>query len=329
MTRLNLLLAFLILLTASCKSAGVKETAENVKNFNNPVEFNSDSAYSYVAKQVSFGPRVPGAPAHSACADYIVSKLNGADSIIIQKCSAKNFKGETLPLTNIMGRFNINAKRRVLLAAHWDTRPWADNDPDKTNHATPIDGANDGASGVGILLELARLFNEKAPAIGVDLLFLDGEDSGCSSSMIEDNDDTWCLGSQYWSANTPYADSPESRPAYGILLDMVGGRNAKFYREYASERYASDVNSKVWAVANASGYGNRFINSVRGAVNDDHLHLNNAGIPSIDIIECGNHETGSFPPSWHTLQDNMDNIDQATLKAVGQTVANTIYLEKN
>ena len=327
MTRFNFLLAFSLLLIASCKTAATKESAESEQKFNNPVEFNSDSAYSYIASQVAFGPRVPGSEAHSACADYIISRLSGADSIIVQKCSAKNFRGESLPLTNIMGRFNLGAPRRILLVAHWDTRPWADNDNDKNNHATPIDGANDGGSGVGVLLELARLFGEKMPAVGVDMLFVDGEDSGDSSNMIENNDDTWCLGTQYWVNHTPY--SPDNLPAYGILLDMVGGRNARFYREYASELNASAINSKVWAMANASGYGDRFINTVRGAVNDDHIHINKAGIPTIDIIECGNSSTGSFPPTWHTLQDNMDNIDAATLKAVGQTVANTIYLEKN
>lgn len=317
-----------MLLVASCKSASVKETvAESAPKFNNPVEFNSDSAYSHIAKQVAFGPRVPGTAPHAACADYIISQLDGADTILIQKCQAKNFKGENLALTNIMGRFNLQAQKRILLAAHWDTRPWADNDGDKSNHSTPIDGANDGGSGVGVLLELARLFSEKMPSVGVDLLFVDGEDSGDSSGLLENNDDTWCLGSQYWSNHTPY--SPDNRPAYGILLDMVGGRNAKFYREYTSELAASGINSKVWAIANASGYGDRFINTVRGAVNDDHIHLNKAGIPTIDIIECGNSSTGSFPPTWHTLQDNIDNIDRATLKAVGQTVANTIYLEKN
>lgn len=327
MTRLNLLLVLSLLLAASCKSASVKETAESAPKFSNPIEFNSDSAYNHIARQTGFGPRVPGTSAHNACADYIISQLNGADTIILQKCQAKNFRGETLPLTNIMGRFNLAAGKRILLAAHWDTRPWADNDGDKSKHSTPIDGANDGGSGVGVLLELARLFSEKTPDVGVDLLFVDGEDSGDSSGLLENNDDTWCLGSQYWSTHTPY--SPDTRPVYGILLDMVGGKNARFYREYTSELNASDVNSKVWAIANASGYGDRFINTVRGAVNDDHLHINKAGIPTIDIIECGNSATGSFPPTWHTLQDNIDNIDRSTLKAVGQTVANTIYLEKN
>lgn len=327
MTRLNILLALVALLFTSCKTASVKENAESGQKFQNPVVFNSDSAYNYVAGQVAFGPRVPGSEPHKKCAAYIVSKLQGADTIIIQNTVARNFRGESIPLTNIMGRFNISADKRILLVAHWDTRPWADNDDNEAYHTTPIDGANDGASGVGILLELARLFGEKRPEVGVDMLFVDGEDSGDSGSWSANNDDTWCLGSQYWINHTPY--SPDNLPAYGILLDMVGGRNANFYREYSSELNARDINSKVWAIANASGYGDRFINTVRGAVTDDHIYINQAGIPTIDIIECGNSETGSFPPTWHTLDDNMDNIDRSTLKAVGQTVANTIYLEKN
>lgn len=311
----------------ACSGKAVKETAvETPEKFTNPVEFNADSAYSYIERQTKFGPRVPGTPAHKACAEFLRRNLVGADTVITQNVTVKNFKGEPMPLSNIMGRYNMDATKRVLLVAHWDSRPWADNDPDKANHSTPIDGANDGASGVGVILELTRLFNQQPPAIGVDILFVDGEDAGTSDEFAVNSEDTWCLGTQHWVNNTPY--QPDRLPAYGILLDMVGGRDARFFREYSSELNARDINTKVWTVANVSGYGDRFINNVRGAVTDDHIYINRAGIPTIDIIECANPETGAFNSTWHTLDDNINNIDRSTLKAVGQTVANTIYLEK-
>lgn len=286
-------------------------------------EFNADSAYSYVKAQVDFGPRVPGSKAHSDCGRYIAGSLEsfGADTVIMHKATTVNSKGETIPVTNIMARYNIDEPHRVLLLAHWDSRPWADNDPDPANHNRPVPGANDGASGTGILLELARLFGNERPAAGVDLLFVDGEDSG-----TEAHNDSWCLGTQEWIKQMPYKVA--DRPVYGILLDMVGGRDARFTREYVSEQYARAVNDRVWAMANASGYGDIFVNRQAGGVIDDHMFINQAGIPCIDIIECANESTGSFPTAWHTVNDDMTYIDPATLKAVGQTVANVVYNEQ-
>ncbi|MCM1504227.1 MAG: M28 family peptidase [Muribaculum sp.] len=287
------------------------------------VDFNADSAYVFVKAQVDCGPRIPGSQGHSDCAEYIVGRLNAAnaDTVIEYRSTTSNFKGETMPINNIMARYNPDASRRVLLLAHWDTRPWADNDPDPANHTRPVPGANDGASGAGVLLELARLFGQKRPEIGVDLLFVDGEDSGAESQDL-----SWCLGTQQWINQMPYRAS--DRPVYAILLDMVGGRDARFTREYISDRYASAVNDRVWAMADVAGFGDRFINRQAGGVVDDHMFINRAGIPCIDIIECANESTGSFPPTWHTVNDNMDHIDPETLKAVGQTVANVIYNER-
>lgn len=289
--------------------------------------FNADSAYAFVGAQVAMGPRVPGTPAHIRCRDYIIDKMKsyGADTVILQSDHVVAFNGDRLPMHNILARFNTAAPRRILIAAHYDTRPWADSDASESNHSKPIDGANDGASGVGVALELARNLAITAPGIGVDFLLTDVEDYGTSDTSGNDEDSSWALGAQYFAANSPY--TPSDRPAYGILLDMVGGRDARFYREYFSERGARWVNSKVWQAANAEGI-TRFINDVRGAITDDHLFITQAGIPCIDIIECANPQTGAFPPTWHTLSDNMESIDAATLGDVGKTLMRVIYTEQ-
>ncbi len=319
----------LSLFTYSC-NAGSKEK----KNENDTIPtpslqkaiFNADSAYHYVKTQVDFGPRVPGTKGHDYCADYIVSELkrHNADSVIEQKTEVKAYNGDLLPINNIMGRYNLSAEKRILLVAHWDTRPWADNENQMENRELPVPGANDGASGVGVLLEVARQFNMKRPEIGVDILFTDAEDYG----RIEGwgvSEETWALGVQYWVKNMPYENG--KFPAYGILLDMVGGLDAKFHREYYSEQYASGIIDKVWSIATASGYGHIFINRPAGGIIDDHIFINRAGIPCIDIVECMNSETKSFPPTWHTLNDDMSSIDRNSLKAVGQTLLNTVYNE--
>ena len=319
-----LLIMSIIATACNAGSANVdNRTAQSVATTSYP-QFNADSAYNFVAAQVDFGPRVPGTSAHKNCAQWIVSQLKqfNADTIIEQQATLKAFNGDRLPIINIFAQYNPNATKRVLLLAHWDTRPWADAETDPAKHKMPIPGANDGGSGVGVLLEIARNLSLKAPAVGVDLLFTDAEDYGNTGG----DDNSWCLGTQYWVKNMPYDAS--NRPMYGILLDIVGGLDARFYREGFSDYLAPNIVNKVWATANAVGYGNIFVNTQRGAVTDDHFHINAAGIPCIDIIECANPATGSFPSTWHTLNDNMKSIDRNSLKAVGQTVINTIYNEK-
>lgn len=321
----------LCLLTLCACSGNAANTAGNTSSDNADTipTFNADSAYSFITRQVEFGPRVPGTEAHAKCAGYIASELkrHGADTIILQKATATAFDGTVLPITNIMGRFLPEAPRRILIAAHYDTRPWADNEADKEKRFTPIPGANDGGSGVGVILELARIIGLQNPAIGVDFLLVDAEDYGYSSDISDkeyaDSDQSWCLGTQYWVKHSPYTGT--DRPVYAVLLDMVGGTGAKFYREYTSDAYAHHIVDKVWATAAASPYADRFINSRGGALIDDHVFINQAGIPAIDIVEC--HESG-FPPTWHTHADNMDNIDRSTLKAVGQVMCEIIFNEK-
>lgn len=321
-------IAISMLMMASCLvacSSGNSKSTQDVTASTTiqKVPFCADSAYSYVERQVAFGPRVPASAAHKACGDWLRQELirHGADSVMEQTAAVNNPAGGTMPVRNIMGQFNRQAAKRILLLAHWDTRPWADNDPDASHHATPIDGANDGASGVGVLLEIARQLGQNAPTAGVDILFTDAEDSG-----THDNDASWALGTQYWSKNMPYGAT--DKPAYGILLDMVGGQNAMFHREYFSQRMAPSVLDRVWATAATLGYASRFSNEYGGGVNDDHIYVNMAGIPCIDIIECANPATGSFNPTWHTTSDNMNGIDRSTLESVGTTVAQVVYNEK-
>ncbi len=283
-------------------------------------EFCADSAFSNVQRQVAFGPRIGGSEAHELCAGWLASELkrHGADTVTLQQADLEGFG----PMTNIRATFNAAAPRRVLLLAHWDSRPMADEDPDPANHTTPIDGANDGASGVGVLLELARLMGEHKPEIGVDILFVDAEDAGTSG-----DDTSWARGAQYFADNLPYGVG-EPMPDFGILLDMVGGRDARFPRELFSEANARALNSRLWNLAKRIGLGNRFIDAHGGAVTDDHLPLLRAGIPTIDIIETNNPQTGSFNPTWHTLDDNIENIDAATLGDVGKLITTLIYSEK-
>lgn len=291
-----------------------------------PATFNRDSAYFFIRQQIAFGPRVSGTEGNRLCRDYIVSELkrHGAGNVSVQTGEVTAFTGEKLPIGNIMASYSPDKPDRILLLAHYDTRPWADSDMMEENRIKPVLGANDGASGVAVLLEIARQLNKCKPPVGVDLLFVDAEDYG-QASGFSTHDSTWCLGTQYWIENMPYA--PDSLPRYAILFDMVGGIDAKFHREYFSDEDASKLVDKVWAMAQNSGFGDRFINQKGGAVVDDHIFLNKAGIPTIDIIESKNASTGTFAPTWHTVNDNLGNIDPSSLHAVGQTVLNLLHNE--
>lgn len=294
-------------------SEAAASTAEPRSAIASPAVFNADSAYQFVSDQVAFGPRVPGTEAHRKCGDYIEAKLHGygaevtaVDTVFVAP------DGKSTPVRNIMGRFRPEAKKSVMLLAHYDTRPWADLDADPSNHSLPIDGANDGASGVAVMLEIARNISAIPSDLGLDLLFVDAEDAGSYSE-----DDTWCIGSQAWASQRNPADR---LPSFAILLDMVGGKDAVFHREYFSERYAKGINDRVWAAARALGHDDRFVDMVGGAINDDHLNIQSVGIPTIDIIESYNPVTEGFNPTWHTLDDNLSNIDPTTMAIVGRVV---------
>lgn len=326
-----LLLSFIAIFMAcnGSQKSGTKVTEQQQVAVNVPV-FNPDSAYIYIQEQVDFGPRVPNSEAHIACGEYLVNKLKeyGA-TVITQPMSLMAYNGTELKAMNIIGQYSPEKRKRVLLCAHWDSRPWADNDKDSKNYHTPIDGANDGASGVGVLLEVARQLQQQNTEIGIDLIFFDAEDYGVAS-FDENNhkEDSWCLGSQYWSRR-PHVSSYNAR--YGILLDMVGGKGATFYKEQFSQHYAKSIVTKVWNTAQRLGYGQFFpLADEGGYVTDDHYYINTiAKIPTLDIINCDvNNERSSFGDRWHTIDDTMEGIDKGTLKAVGQTVLEVIYNEK-
>lgn len=317
---LTILLTLFLLVSCGAKSA--KNTDELGKNDNTQVSeeinanmnFSADSAYAYLKHQVDFGPRVPNSEAHRKTADWLVSELtrHGA-TVKEQRADLKAFDGTILHARNIFGQFNPEVNNRILLLAHYDCRPWADEDPDPAKHSQPVDGANDGASGVAVLLETARQLGlANTTDKGIDILFVDAEDWG-----EEDNDESWAMGARYF-ANNPIVEG--YAPKGAILLDMVGGKDAIFPVEYYSQRYAPVLVSALWSIASEAGYGGMFPRSVGSGVTDDHVELIKIGIPAVDIIEY--HPEKGFNPHWHTSTDNLDNIDPKTLKAVGDVVMN-------
>ncbi len=320
-------LSFLLVasLFTSCKSN--KQATEEVLQPVGPA-FIADSAMAYCQAQCDFGPRTMNSKAHDLCEEWIINKFKGFGlEVETQKADLTGWDGTKLHSTNIIAHFNPQAQRRILICAHWDSRPWADNDPDSLNWHTPVLAANDGASGVGVMLELARLLqNGTTLAIGVDLVCFDAEDYGTPqwADKHEDSESTWALGAQYWADNLP----ENYEPQFGILLDMVGGQGAKIYQEQFSLRYAASVVDKVWSAARHAGFSSVFANEVGGGVTDDHVPVNEAGIPTVDIIpfypDCNQ---SSFGPTWHTVNDDMEHLDINTLKAVGQTLIQVIYSE--
>lgn len=291
-------------------------------------EFNEDSAFAYVKAQVDFGPRVPNTQSHVRAGNYLINKLREFGwEVTEQPFEAKAYDGTLLRARNIIASYNPEASKRIMLSSHWDSRPFADQDTRDT--LKPIDGANDGASGVGILLEIARTIqaSENKPQVGVDIILFDAEDYGQPDFDDTMNDgDTWCLGSQYWSRNK---HNPNYTAYYGILLDMVGGKNARFAMDDISMQYAPSVMKKVWDIGNKLGYSSYFRYEKAGGFTDDHYYINTiAKIPMIDIIEYEPSDGSYFSPTWHTHQDTIENIDKNTLQAVGKTVLQTVYQEK-
>lgn len=289
--------------------------------------FNVDSAYYFIKQQASFGPRVPNTPAHQKCAVWLEKTMKKyTKDVVVQSFEMKAFNGTPLKLKNIIGTFNPTASKRILLLSHWDSRPFADNDPDVTKHRTPIDGINDGASGVGVLLEAARQFSIKSPAVGVDILFVDGEDYGAPQNEKSEIEDDWALGAQYWARN-PHVPAYSAR--FGILLDMVGAEAATFALEGTSMYFAPDIMNNVWRIAAKLGYTGYFVPENSNAITDDHVYINQLRqVPTIDIIQHDASTESGFYKYWHTIKDNLDGIDKNTLKAVGETVVTTVYLEK-
>jgi hypothetical protein len=330
MLKLKSIILLILLMNAGCWS-GERETANrtNVPGQAATPEipvFNADSAYYFVEKQVAFGPRVPNTQAHVQTADWLQATLrNFADTVYVQNARVRAHDGTILNIRNIIGSFQPEKTNRVLLCAHWDSRPWADHDPDPANHYKPIDGANDGASGVGVLLEIARILSLNNPRVGVDIILFDGEDYGKHRLSRERDNDSWALGSQHWSKN-PHL--PDYKARFGILLDMVGATGASFKHEGYSLMYAPNIIRKIWNIAAKQGFRQYFINAEGGYVIDDHYYINkNRNIPVVNIIDQRSNTSHGFYEHWHTVLDNMEAIDPQTLQAVGQTVTAVLFLE--
>lgn len=324
-----LIVPALLISFVACKSEQQQEAAGEMSRpatRSAPVPaFNRDSAYMYVEKQLTFGPRVPNSEAHQACKDWLAEKFKsfGAE-VIEQDFQAKSYTGEQLNGTNVIAQYNPQINKRIILAAHWDTRFVADSPLNTSDTEVAVMGADDGASGVAVLLEIARQLQENPIDIGVDIILFDLEDQGESGA---ENEESWGLGAQHWSRNPHRAGY---RAQYGILLDMVGAKDARFPKEYYSMYFAPNLVNKVWKLAENMGYGNYFVPADGGGVTDDHYFVNTiAGIKMIDIINRpAGSETG-FGDHWHTPNDNIDIINKRTLGAVGQVVLAVVYRENN
>ncbi len=289
--------------------------------------FDSDSAYAFVKAQTDFGPRVLGTEAHRACRDYLMERLRQyCDTVYVQSFMVRTYDGQQFTAENIIGSIQPASGERVLLASHWDSRPFADHDPLPARRTDAIDGANDGASGVGVLIEVARQLKQQRPAVGVDFVFYDAEDYGPRETDNAPDGEWWGLGSQYW-ARTPHVPGYNAR--YGVLLDMVGTPNPMFYQEQFSTHYAPSVVQKVWSTAYGLGYGQYFINQPGGVITDDHYYVNRlAHIPMIDIIHYDAASGTGFDPVWHTTNDNVQHVDKQSLSIVGTTLLQLIKSEK-
>ena len=327
------------LFTASCGLRKQTTTESETQTAMGPA-FNADSAYLFCQQQCDFGPRTMNSRAHDLCEQWIIDKFKGYGMTVIpQKCELKGYDGTILHSTNIIASYKPELTDRILLCAHWDCRPWADNDPDEANWKKPVLAANDAASGVAVMLEIARLLTPDSirqipdslslsPTLGIDFICFDAEDYGFPQwETIDDPGNTWALGAQYWAAN-PHTTGYKAR--YGILLDMVGGQGALFYQEIMSKHYAKHIVDKVWRAAAVVGYGSSFPMAEGAQITDDHIPVNTvANIPCIDIIPYyPNCEQSSFGPTWHTLNDDMAHLDKNTLLAVGQTIIQVLFSEK-
>lgn len=310
---LVLVFAFAACSGESPKPREPETQSQSETNMTSIPPFSGERAFEHLRKQVAFGPRNPNSVGHRQCLDYLANTLRQyADEVQLQPFQAQGYN-EVLALTNVIARFNPDAKQRILLCAHWDTRPRAEYDTNKTRRNEPILGANDGASGVAVLLELAALLKENPPPVGIDIVLFDGEDYGKEGDLQK-----YFLGSRYFVKNRP----PQYLPAFGILLDMVGDKFLDLPKEQHSMRFAPDIVEMVWSKARELGY-TQFLDEIRHEVNDDHLILNQGGIKTINIIDF------DYPDPthryWHTHEDTPDKCSPESLEAVGTVVTHIVY----
>jgi len=317
-------------LTTGCKhdNKGNVDTTKGIDYTQVAVpDFSADSAYSFVATQLSFGNRIPGSKAWKQCGDWITAQMGRwCDTVVEQEFRATLWDNSTVPGRNIIASINPAASKRVLLAAHWDSRMWADHDPDDANLHNPVPGANDGASGAAVLMEMARTMSQLPPSVGVDFIFFDVEDQGQPEWAETYDDNTWCKGSQHWAQNRHL---PYYTAIYGILFDMVGtAANSdmapRFTKEEVSRHYAPGLTDKLWNAAAALGHAGIFVSTATDPILDDHLYVNQiTGIPMVDIVQ--NSPSTSFFRHWHTTTDDLQSISGETMRIVATVAMKTIY----
>lgn len=315
MKKLTIILLACAAILTSCNNSDTDSAAEkNVKKY---TAFNADSCYTYLTAQTDMGARVMNTPAHEECKEYIAATAERLGATVsLQAADLKAYEGSVLKSTNIIASLHPERVNRILVAAHYDSRPWCDEELLKEDSEQPVLGANDGASGVAVMLELIRTIEWDSIKAGVDFIFLDAEDYG-----VSEVENSFCLGSQYWAKNVKNSGK---RYRFGILLDMVGAPDALFYRDQVSDYYAKDFVDLVWKEAERLGYGDMFVNSAGGGITDDHYYINKiAGIPCIDIIHFVPGQ--GFPATWHTQRDTPAHISAETLGKVGEVVGNVIY----
>lgn len=315
MKKLTIILLTCAAILTSCNNSDTDSAAEkNVKKY---TVFNPDSCYTYLTAQTDMGARVMNTPAHEECKEYIAATAERLGATVsLQAADLKAYEGSVLKSTNIIASLHPERVNRILVAAHYDSRPWCDEELLKEDSEQPVLGANDGASGVAVMLELIRTIEWDSIKAGVDFIFLDAEDYG-----VSEVENSFCLGSQYWAKSVKNSGK---RYRFGILLDMVGAPDALFYRDQVSDYYAKDFVDLVWKEAERLGYGDMFVNSAGGGITDDHYYINKiAGIPCIDIIHFVPGQ--GFPATWHTQRDTPANISAETLGKVGEVVGNVIY----
>jgi len=291
--------------------------------------FSADSAYTYIEKQMSYGPRVPNSKAHTDCAVWCIQFLRAQGAQVeLQRGQMPDYRGNMQQIYNIIAHFStpeIASRPRILLGAHYDTRPWCDEEEQYADRFYNVPGANDGASGVGVLLEIGRQLGQRMAdstlRTPVDIILFDCEDSGTPRFYTgAEREDTWCLGSQLWATNH-LRHSEGARYQFGIVLDMIGAPDASFPKELYSSQYAGNYQQKIWQTAEKLGYGSYFHNHQSYPITDDHYYINYiAGIPCVDIIHYDVRNATGFPGWWHTRNDDMSNISKPTLQAVGEVV---------
>ena len=266
--------------------------------------FKGDSALAYVRTQLAFGPRIPGSEGARRTGDWITAQMKlRADSVVEQRWKHVTARGDTIEMRNILARFRPTATERVLYVAHWDTRPFSDAAVNAESRKMPVPGANDGASGVAILMGVADVLKATPPVYGVDLLFVDGEDYGDFGPPLKDV----LIGSTWFANNLP---SPDYRPIFGVLWDMVGDKDLNIYQEGYSIQHAPEIVARVWQTAEDLGYRDFFISRGGGPVTDDHLPLLQKGLRVIDVIDIDY-------DAHHKPTDTIDKVSAKSLQIVG------------